>query len=520
MLEGGSVTDTSQNTTAVAAEETRSFAVFMKTFLPLWPFVLGLTFSRAGVIIASFGSYTHTDDGIYTDGTMLVSVGIFALVVLVMLATKARLTKRQAKLTLLFSTAGEGLALVGLLTLEVLGTDDPVIRFILCTCATFFGSIALSYWLRRARGTTTTIAAAFTFSALFLSEIIIYACALLPAGIGFFVGFVFVMLQIPCLRAARSRSKLFLAPESISAQDYFGFAKSLLSNHHFLVATACGMGVMAIVIGLLRGYPNGDPIGFTTATRIEYMLITMVIAAVIVILVAKGKRQVMTVGIWLIMQALAGLALLCYTAFPESLHIGAVFTTSLNATMTAFAWYMVIAFMSYGWRDPYYYAFAGWVVWLGSRAVARIALIGAYPLTMNDTLMAVVMAVMLLVSTQVIFVQFIDIAKNEHEEAKRITTKHKSAIEKLMGLDKGAGFSDMRQASMQHNAEEIGKDFLLSEREIEVLTLYALGFTQKRVAEELYISQGTAHTHIKRIYSKTGLHSRQEILDYMQQYTS
>ena len=49
---------------------------------------------------------------------------------------------------------------------------------------------------------------------------------------------------------------------------------------------------------------------------------------------------------------------------------------------------------------------------------------------------------------------------------------------------------------------------------------YALGWTQKRVAEELYISPSTAHAHIKRIYAKTGLHSRQEILDFMDQYTS
>jgi len=40
------------------------------------------------------------------------------------------------------------------------------------------------------------------------------------------------------------------------------------------------------------------------------------------------------------------------------------------------------------------------------------------------------------------------------------------------------------------------------------------------VAEELSISPGTAHAHIKRIYAKTGLHSRQEILDYMEKYTS
>ena len=78
----------------------------------------------------------------------------------------------------------------------------------------------------------------------------------------------------------------------------------------------------------------------------------------------------------------------------------------------------------------------------------------------------------------------------------------------------------LRQATMRHNAEEVGKQFLLSEREVEVLSLYALGWTQKRVAEELFISPGTAHAHIKRIYAKTGLHSRQEILDYMEKYTS
>ena len=39
--------------------------------------------------------------------------------------------------------------------------------------------------------------------------------------------------------------------------------------------------------------------------------------------------------------------------------------------------------------------------------------------------------------------------------------------------------------------------------------------TQKKVAEALYITPATAHSHIKRIYSKCGLHSRQEILEYL-----
>ena len=64
----------------------------------------------------------------------------------------------------------------------------------------------------------------------------------------------------------------------------------------------------------------------------------------------------------------------------------------------------------------------------------------------------------------------------------------------------------------------LGQRFGLTGREIEVLTLYALGHTQARVSEELQLSQNTVHTHIKRIYEKTDLHSRQEILDYINEY--
>lgn len=52
-----------------------------------------------------------------------------------------------------------------------------------------------------------------------------------------------------------------------------------------------------------------------------------------------------------------------------------------------------------------------------------------------------------------------------------------------------------------------------------MLTLYAMGLTQAKIAEELCIAPGTAHTHVKRIYSKTDLHSRQALLDYIERYT-
>ena len=61
---------------------------------------------------------------------------------------------------------------------------------------------------------------------------------------------------------------------------------------------------------------------------------------------------------------------------------------------------------------------------------------------------------------------------------------------------------------------------MLDYEEYQGVVKRVLDEAQKRVAEELYISPSTAHAHIKRIYAKTGLHSRQEILDFMDQYTS
>jgi DNA-binding CsgD family transcriptional regulator len=97
--------------------------------------------------------------------------------------------------------------------------------------------------------------------------------------------------------------------------------------------------------------------------------------------------------------------------------------------------------------------------------------------------------------------------------------KKNGLLTRVMGLDDAPDtYSGLRAATMERSAKELGRQFLLSDREIEVVTLYALGYTQQRVAEELFISPGTVHAHIKRIYAKTGLHSRQAILDYLQQY--
>lgn len=53
----------------------------------------------------------------------------------------------------------------------------------------------------------------------------------------------------------------------------------------------------------------------------------------------------------------------------------------------------------------------------------------------------------------------------------------------------------------------------LSKRESEILAYALRGRTSDRIARELVISKSTVDTHLRRIYSKCGVHSRQELLD-------
>lgn len=52
----------------------------------------------------------------------------------------------------------------------------------------------------------------------------------------------------------------------------------------------------------------------------------------------------------------------------------------------------------------------------------------------------------------------------------------------------------------------------LTERETQIVSLILLGLTAPSVAQRLSISENTAKTHMRRIYQKTGVHSRQELL--------
>lgn len=64
----------------------------------------------------------------------------------------------------------------------------------------------------------------------------------------------------------------------------------------------------------------------------------------------------------------------------------------------------------------------------------------------------------------------------------------------------------------RQRCEVIANTYLLSRRESEVMYYLARGYKSSHIQQQLYISEGTAKTHIRHIYRKLNIHSQQDLI--------
>lgn len=64
----------------------------------------------------------------------------------------------------------------------------------------------------------------------------------------------------------------------------------------------------------------------------------------------------------------------------------------------------------------------------------------------------------------------------------------------------------------------IGRKYYLSQREIEIMHLFARGYTMGAIAKELFISENTVKTHVRRLYAKLEIHKKQQLFNMVNNY--
>ena len=90
--------------------------------------------------------------------------------------------------------------------------------------------------------------------------------------------------------------------------------------------------------------------------------------------------------------------------------------------------------------------------------------------------------------------------------------------EDTVALSQSVLEADVKSAysSAPSRCEELTQRYDLSRREAEILEYLAKGRSQPYIREELMLSKNTVATHVKHIYQKLNVHSKQELIDLVE----
>ncbi len=76
--------------------------------------------------------------------------------------------------------------------------------------------------------------------------------------------------------------------------------------------------------------------------------------------------------------------------------------------------------------------------------------------------------------------------------------------------------SSERLGRLTDQAAALARRYGLSEREQEVVVLYAQGRNRAFIGGKLFISENTVRDHIKSVYKKMRIHNKQELIDALE----
>lgn len=149
-------------------------------FVKLLPLIVGFAAARTGIIASTYSSYTQTDANFLSDGTSLFTSLILIVLLVFIAGRNVFLNKGTVNRIARVCFALQTISIIALGFLSTSGYDHEPVYLVAGIANAVVSPCAMFYWTRRARGSSSSVAAIFVFSAIALSEVEIFACSLLP----------------------------------------------------------------------------------------------------------------------------------------------------------------------------------------------------------------------------------------------------------------------------------------------------------------------------------------------------
>ncbi len=282
---------------------------------------------------------------------------------------------------------------------------------------------------------------------------------------------------------------------------------------------AAGVAVYSLAFGIIQSVWL-ETIAVSGGSIVAHHAMEVVVALLVVAWVGIAGRGLDFSRMWRIISVLVATALLF-----EPFLTGAELPLLLALVRTAQTFLIVFLFLALAdvaRHSPFPTAAvfcAGWLSYalpfaVGKMAGDGLAAGGAGLHLVSAALIWLVVVVMLFVlddaamGNRLIFADLDDAG-----DADDLTARVARTQRELGWAQGAAGGGTIPQADpLTLRCQALAKEVGLTPREEELLELLARGHTKAHVAEAFFISENTVRNHVKHIYAKVGVHTREELL--------
>lgn len=301
----------------------------------------------------------------------------------------------------------------------------------------------------------------------------------------------------------------------------------------FFARFAVAIFAFAVIVGTTQGYTAlSEPIVTLSSKGIVVVSSVGAIAAVLFIAVGLTTKRFNISRIYYPVIILAAVGMLMMpiislvTDFSEFITFGREIISIAYALFILVVW-CLCAHLSYSTSISPIKVF-GWGRGSSAGGTTIGWLLGSVLIQETENNLSLLLAVSIIMAFLLIIVVTLVLSNKTIQEVFEQKEADSASETMTLGdvfpeqLVDNCSFADGKKDDKQFTSwinccKEIADEANLSSRECEVMFLLARGRTINYIHDKLGISMNTAKTHVRNVYTKLGIHTRQELLDLVDQ---
>lgn len=523
------------------------------------PCFLGLVAIRIWLQCSIYDRYASTDSGVVTVTANIVRV---ALTVAILALVVRRGFPQRAKTGLGWASVG-AMTVASALFLAHAETGSLGLLWAACLLAGFGIIWGGGMWIEFYARLPIREALLYAFACLALSCVAGFFLGLLPESIAHLVAMLMPAVSLvtyrssmlaldgrdaggaeacgTCAPAAGDGTHATVAgtarPAGAPAARPEGTAGALPYDDEprsTFVRLLAGIALFNLALGFARGFPYGESIGLSVPFQAVHQFGTCLLCLALVWWALARRGGVRFSALWNLLVVLLGAGTLMLAALdPLLMEVGSTLITVANTFALGVMWFSSYDIARNSSIPSYVALGAVWVAHLLPREVGRVAILLVGPHDESPMILAVAMVVALAVSITLLVNDSIPRTRPFFAELRggRGRTGDEGARGRaggaaVGGAATGGAASDRMRGEGEGGIGGVDLDralgaaarlYPLTQRELDIARLLAQGRSKSVIGEKLGLSESTVRTHGRHLYAKLDVHSRQQLIDLLEE---